>query len=287
MKIKAAAALLFIAAAVIAPASSAHSGEPPVYVPALDIVAKDKGEIAHGHCRALGSTPVMCTYGDLASGNTVALVGDSHALQWGPPLIQLAEQRDWRLIVFIKTGCLIADFRFNSDCDAWRNRVVGAIAAQRPQHVIVGTSTGRRYSLVTSDGRKLTRHESNRRLARGFTRTFKRLKAIPGLMGDGTGLTLIRDQNTAPFLPSKCLADNPRHPERCRFPHKRKFLPGVDLLAAKRAKIMPVIDPLEALCDPNWCYASRDNVVIYRDSDHLSATFARSLTDWLGSKLRF
>jgi hypothetical protein len=283
---KSTGAIVFLVAAALLLAPSARAGELPVFVPPLDQVATDKGEIAHGHCRALDSRPVMCTYGDRASNRTVALVGDSHALQWGPALIQLAEQRDWRLVVFVKTGCLIAEVRFDPVCDAWRQQVVGAIAAQHPRHVIVGTSTGRRYSL-TADGRKLSRKESNTRLAKGFTRILKRLKAIPGLAGNGKGVTLIRDQITAPFLPSRCLADNPRHPERCRFPRKRKFLPGADLTAAKRAKIMPVIDPLEALCGPKWCYVSRNHVVIYRDSDHLTATFARSLTGWLGTRLDF
>ena len=44
--------------------------------------------------------------------------------------------------------------------------------------------------------------------------------------------------------------------------------------------LLPAIDPLEASACLRWCYSARGNVVIYRDSDHLTAAYARTLTDW-------
>jgi len=264
----------------------AGSAETPTLVPALDEAANDKGEMARGHCRALDEAPIICSYGDLASDNTVALIGDSHALQWGPALIQLATQRDWRLIAIIKTGCLIADVKFEATCDRWRARALESLAGQQPRHVIVGTSIGRRYRLEAK-GRRLTRRASDPLLTAGMTRTLKRIRSIPSLDGDGSGVTLIRDQVTAPFLPVRCLEEHPHHPETCRFPRHRRFGPGFEAEAARRAGVTDVIDPLGALCGGKWCYSVRDGMVLYRDSDHLTATFVRSLTGWLGAKLDF
>jgi hypothetical protein len=230
--------------------------------------------------------PVMCIYGDRNSDHTVALFGDSHALQWGPPLIRLAERRGWRLVTFLRAGCPVADVKFERNCDQWRDLAFNELAEQRPGHVIVSTSIARRYTLRVR-GKLLTRKASERFLAKGMTRTLRRLSGLPSLVRRGPRVKLIRDQVTAPFLPPRCLANNPENPEVCRFARERHWGPGFDVKGAARVGLLPAIDPLEALCRPHWCYSAEGNLVIYRDSDHLTATFARSLTDWLGRRIGF
>ncbi len=285
MKIKGVAVAAFIAFFAVLPGVRA---EVPEWIPPLDLVARDKGEMAFDGCRPKPDRiePVMCTYGDPASDHTVALVGDSHAMQWGPPLIRLAERRGWRLVTFLRAGCPIADVKFEMNCDLWRDLAFEAVKAQRPGHVIVSTSIARRYTLSVR-GRKLTRRGSENKLARGMTRTLRRLSGLPSLVRHGPRVKLIRDQVTAPFLPPRCLANNPEDPGVCRFARTRKFGPGFDVTGAKRVGLLPAIDPLEALCARRWCYSARGNLVIYRDSDHLTATFARTLTDWLGRRIGF
>lgn len=230
--------------------------------------------------------PVMCVYGDPDSDHTVALFGDSHALQWGPPLIRLAQSRGWRLVTFLRAGCPVANVRFESKCDRWRDLALDAVKEQRPGHVIVSTSIGNRYTLSVR-GRLLTRKTSESRLAKGMTRTLKRLAAMPSLIRHGPRVKLIRDQITAPFLPPRCLANHPEDPGHCRFARVRRHGPGFDFRGAARLGLLPTIDPLEALCSRRWCYSARGNLVIYRDSDHLTATFARALTNWLGRRIGF
>ena len=258
------------------------------WIPPLDLVARDKGEMAFDGCRPKPENiePVMCIYGDRDSDHTVALFGDSHAMQWGPPLIRLAERRGWRLVTFLRAGCPVADVKFESNCDQWRDLAFADLADQRPGHVIVSTSIARRYTLRVR-GKLLTRKASERFLAKGMTRTLRRLSGLPSLVRRGPRVKLIRDQVTAPFLPPRCLANNPENPEVCRFARERRWGPGFDIKGAKRVGLLPAIDPLEALCRPHWCYSAEGNLVIYRDSDHLTATFARSLTDWLGRRIGF
>lgn len=286
MKILKTAVGTLVALTMMAGISQAESE--PDWIPPLDLVARDRGEMAFDGCRPKPENiePVMCVYGDPDSDHTVALIGDSHAMQWGPPLIQLAERRGWRLVTFLRAGCPVADVKFQTNCDAWRDLAIAELEAQRPGHVIVSTSIARRYSLAVR-GQPLSRRASEAKLAKGMTRTLRRLSAMRSLVRKGPRVRLIRDQVTAPFLPPVCLANNPDRPRVCRFPRKRKFGPGFDVTGATRAGILPAIDPLEALCATRWCYSSRGNLVIYRDSDHLSATFARSLTDWLGSRIGF
>ncbi|HMW45830.1 MAG TPA: SGNH hydrolase domain-containing protein [Solirubrobacterales bacterium] len=275
-------------ASLLVLAGVARADQGTEWIPPLDAVARDKGEMAFDGCRPKPERidPVMCVYGDPDSDKTIALFGDSHAMEWGPPLIRLAQRRGWRLVTFLRAGCVIADVKFQNNCDEWRELAFQEIAEQRPNRVIVSTSIGRRYTLSVR-GETLSRTESEKILRRGMARTLKRLASIRSLTPHGTKVKLIRDQITAPFLPPRCLADHPDHPRLCRFPRKRKFGPGFDVVGASKAGQLPAIDPLEALCGPRWCYSSRGNIVIYRDSDHLTATFTRTLTDWLGERIGF
>lgn len=286
MKIKGAIAFASVLLLMLVPAANAETK--PGWVPPLDLAQRDKGEMAFDGCRPKPERvePVMCVYGNPDSDHTVALVGDSHAMQWGPPLIRLAERRGWRLVTFLRAGCPVADVKFERNCDEWRDLAFEAIKAERPGHIIVSTSIARRYTLSVR-GRPLTRRGSESRLAKGMTRTLRRLAGLPSLVRHGPRVKLIRDQITAPFLPPRCLAENEEKPWVCRWVRKRKFGPGFDVAGAKRAGLLPTIDPLEALCSPRWCYSAKGNLVIYRDSDHLTATFARTLTDWLGQRIGF
>ena len=266
----------------------AWAGEGPEWIPPLEKASRDRGEMAMDDCRTKPDQiqPVMCVYGDPHADKTVALIGDSHAMQWGPPLIRLAERRGWRLVTFLRMGCPIADVKFEPNCDRWRDLALTQLADQRPGHIIVSTSIARRYTLSVR-GRSLSRRGSEKMLRRGMTRTLRRLAGMPSLVRRGQKVKLIRDQITAPFLPPKCLANHPDDPGFCRFARHRKFGPGFDVAGATKLGLLPAIDPLQALCAPRWCYSARGNVVIYRDSDHLTATFARTLTDWLGRRIGF
>ncbi|HNC16170.1 MAG TPA: SGNH hydrolase domain-containing protein, partial [Solirubrobacterales bacterium] len=220
-------------ASLLVLAGVARADQGTEWIPPLDAVARDKGEMAFDGCRPKPERidPVMCVYGDPDSDKTIALFGDSHAMEWGPPLIRLAQRRGWRLVTFLRAGCVIADVKFQNNCDEWRELAFQEIAEQRPNRVIVSTSIGRRYTLSVR-GETLSRTESEKILRRGMARTLKRLASIRSLTPHGTKVKLIRDQITAPFLPPRCLADHPDHPRLCRFPRKRKFGPGFDVVGA-------------------------------------------------------
>src|SRR5262249_18758994 len=52
-----------------------------------------------------------CAYGDLRSGTTVVLFGDSHAAQWFAALNAVALSQHWRLVVVTKSACSAASAR--------------------------------------------------------------------------------------------------------------------------------------------------------------------------------
>ena len=55
------------------------------------------------------AAPLSCTYGAPGGSRTIALVGDSKALQWLPALDTWASQHGVVLVTFVKSSCPFAD----------------------------------------------------------------------------------------------------------------------------------------------------------------------------------
>ena len=57
-----------------------------------------------------GTEPPDCVYGDKRGIITVALVGDSHAMNWFPAFQRLADRHHWRLVPFTKFSCVFVGY---------------------------------------------------------------------------------------------------------------------------------------------------------------------------------
>ena len=207
----------------------------------------------------------------------VVLYGDSHALQYAPALGRIARERRWEVTVLTRGNCLTAETSYRKHCDRWRANALARIDAERPDLTVVSSSTLDRFRLEDGD-REMSRIESQPRLVAAMERTLRRLKRASGKV------VLIRDQARAPFLPYECVADHPDRLVRCVFESKRRSEWAFDLEGARRAGV-PVIDPDRKLCPQGRCPSVIGNVLVYRDTYHLSATFSRSLAPWLAARL--
>ncbi|MDQ2700960.1 MAG: hypothetical protein M3Y23_06495 [Actinomycetota bacterium] len=262
----------------------ASSGEEtrPVFRPPLTDVPFDKGEIDSDRCIARGdetrSVISRCTYGRKKSGRKVVLFGDSHALQYGPAMIRIAEKRGWRLIALTRQSCVAASVWYEPTCDAWREDALDKIRRIRPDLVVISTGTIGRYR-VTRFGKQLTRRQSEPFLTRGMVRTLNRIRR------SARQVAVIRDQSVAPFMPQDCLAEKSK--EECGFRVRNRDIRGpFDAKAARRVSRVKLIDPIRKLCPAGYCPAViRGNLVVYRDDYHLTATYAKTLAPWLIRRL--
>jgi hypothetical protein len=59
--------------------------------------------------------------------------------------------------------------------------------------------------------------------------------------------------------------------------------PAADL--TNRFPLMKVIDMSNAMCRDDYCRAAEGNILIYRDSHHLTATYVRSMAPELGRRI--
>lgn len=254
-------------------------------IPSPEVAREDKGPAILDGCRSgTGYTEAWaCVYGDPASDRTVVLWGDSHAMQYTPPMVRLAEERGWRLVTMFRGNCLTASVAYMPACDQWRANALDRVAEEKPDLVVTATDTGNGYALWRGDSR-MTRKESEPVLRSAYARTLKRLA---GMTGDRPGgVVILRDLPRSSFRPPDCLLEHPAEIQACDFRGFRKNPPGFDVAAAERVEGVTVIDLSETVCPGGVCSSARDGMVIYRDATHLSATYAETLSGLLGGMIK-
>jgi hypothetical protein len=226
-----------------------------------------------------------CVFGDSGATRTMVLYGDSHAAQWFPPMEALARSRGWRLVTLTKVACPVGDVvvhnkalkRRYRECEAWRADALRTVRNLRPQLVVVASRAD--YYQRISSGRVRSIKASRAPLGRALGRDLARLRAT------GARVVLLRDTiaPTVGIVPD-CIER--RGATACRF--SRAAATPVDShqrAAARRARVQ-VVSMRSAVCSTSRCDVVRDGIILYRDDDHLTATFARRLSDELGSRLR-
>jgi hypothetical protein len=226
-----------------------------------------------------------CVFGARRADVTVVLFGDSHAVQYQPALDWIAKRRRWRLVLFGKASCPPAAARVvnypmgrvDPDCAPWRSDVIRRIADERPALVIAGGSAAYR---VMRGHRRLERKASDRVLADGYVATLKRLtSAVPRV-------AVIRDAPRPPLYIPDCVSRSMEHLQRCAFPRSRG-LSSRDVISEAVASVDGVtpIDATSQFCPGRLCPGVIGDVLVYRNSGHLTATYTRSMKRWLDRRL--
>src|SRR4029453_10567157 len=91
------------------------------------------------HCQVDEHTdePVRCDFGP-ASPTTVALVGDSKAMQWLPAIQRVADDHSWHVVTYGKSSCAFSAGgaalagRPYPSCDRWSMNVLRRLLADPP-----------------------------------------------------------------------------------------------------------------------------------------------------------
>ena len=227
-----------------------------------------------------------CAYGDRSSRTTVVLFGDSHAMQWFPGLEPAARHR-WRLVQLTKSGCppqdvrvaLPRSLRAYPACDTWRAYALRRIErVERPAMIVVSASVN--YT-VLDGGRALGRDASTRALVAGYARTLARLRAM------ARRVVVLIDPPRPPFDIPSCVSEAMRALRRCAFARG----PAVARARATRDAVgrlpgVRVIDGVNRFCLARLCPAVIGNVIVYRNTGHITASYMRTLSPWLARRMR-
>jgi peptidoglycan/LPS O-acetylase OafA/YrhL len=226
-----------------------------------------------------------CVYGDRRSRKTVVLFGDSHAMQWFPALEATAKRRHWRLVALTKGGCpppLVRRLfpgtqRQDPSCDVWRESALRRIERERPALVLVGMSM--RYTVLDGE-RRLGRGESIRALGAGYAPTLARLRAAAGRVAVLTDVP--RPPNDIP----SCVSGAMRRLRRCAFARGPALANAFAIRdAAARVPGVDTVDATNRFCLPDLCPAVVGDVLVYRNSGHITASYMKTLGPWLERRL--
>jgi hypothetical protein len=203
---------------------------------------------------------------------TVALVGASHIMQWAPAFERIAQQNDWHLVIIAKQGCRMQDpdveVQGFPSCLPWNESLEGVLDDLAPDAVVVdGTETP-----VQAGKPEL--------ILPGQVAAWQRLDA------QGVPVLAIRDNMRFEASPVDCVAERGADPECGRA--RADVLGAPDPLTTTPGlpdSLVPV-DLTDAFCTADECPAVVGNVLVYRDDDHISATYVQTVTGFLEDLLR-
>ena len=261
--------------------------QPPKVVAELAGVRDDLPASYSDECHLVGYNRAKlttdCVYGDPDGEKTAVLIGDSHAAQWLPALDVYTSTRGWRLENFTKAACPVIDVpvwersqRSTFDrCINWRAKVLKHIRETNPDTVYVGLS--RDYELWNGTVIKSSD-------ATGYWRD--QLTEYLATIGKPAGkVVLLAETPFLPYDPVDCLADDDIancDPSTTRVVDARYA--DLELTAAKDAgaELLSIND---LLCDESTCPVVVDDTVVFRDNQHVTASYMERLAEPIGNLL--
>jgi peptidoglycan/LPS O-acetylase OafA/YrhL len=235
-----------------------------------------------------GTNSNRCLYGNKHGDKTLVLFGDSHAMQYFPTVEEMVKRHGWRLIVLTKAECppeeievkSMVEDREYSQCDEWRQDALERIETGDGKHTTVIMSGDTEYTPYGPNGEELSGDAAAEAMEAGYLRTLKRIQAA------GPRTVVIRDNPTSTEDVPSCVSEDIQHLGRCAFPRHREWDHEYDVRAAEASPNTHLISFIADICPGEICRAVIGNALTYRDKDHLTATFARTLEPMLETDFR-
>lgn len=224
----------------------------------------------------------LCDFSDgQEHGETVWLIGDSHAEQWKTALFPLARENNWTVNISLLGGCPYVDVK--------RSAFMGAVTSDRrvQQRCLEwSAAVSERVLEASPDLVFLSSFSAGEQIDDGTGRSQSEQynTAVSERVGpwaeQGTEVFVIRDTPlTLNRSTPECLARNETSPLECAT-KATQALPADPAAEAARALDRPnvrVIDLSDKFCPDERCYAAVGGLHVYFDKDHVARSYIRSL----------
>jgi hypothetical protein len=224
---------------------------PADLTPTLASARDDEERLRSDGCLAFErvTTPPDCEYGVKGSAITIALVGDSHASHWFPAIEAVALERGWRLLTFVKVSC----------------------------------------SFTTLVQRNLALKREYRECTAFNEATVARLNQIKPALTIIVNRRTFRpiEENITSALAGAALSKHPSDIRACLFTQDAADNREIGIAERVAADVSgaTLIDLTSEICGAWPCSPISESVLIYRDEDHMTETFSRSLAAPLGVEI--
>ncbi|MEW1980671.1 acyltransferase family protein [Citricoccus sp. NPDC079358] len=258
---------------------AAALGHTPVeaLLPGADAVDLDLPEAYAQDCvqRDRESDPLACTYGPDDAEFRVALTGDSHAAHWQAAVNRLAAENGWQVSTYLKSSCpltggqVLLDGDVFSECAQWNAGVMEELGAED-------------YDLVLTSSFLYEAPEDETSVPEGQAAAWNALEE------SGIPVGVIIDPPIPGYNIPECIETHPdTYVEECGFAEADADPSGSDQqrAALERAASAVPVNLVEGICPDGTCPAVIGTVVVWRDQNHLTSTYAESMAPWLGQVL--
>jgi hypothetical protein len=238
----------------------------------------------------LENATAPCVFGDTTSRTTVVLMGDSHAEHWLPAVDRIGRDRGWRVMAMVKPACPVADVELVSsrlkrqytECTDWRRSMLRRILALRPDAVILSSYD----HYMPRDGERSASGVTPASWRDGLRRTYGVLSRA------GITTVVIRDVPQVGFDAPGCLSrrasNAPFSGKPCEYDRERSLNHhGVQAQtdAALGMRRVAFVDMNDRICSSRQCGVVQRGTIVYRDGDHLTATFSEREAPVLGDRI--
>jgi hypothetical protein len=213
-----------------------------------------------------------CVAGDTTATQTIVLFGDSHARHWIVAFDAMGKRNGWRIELLGRPACrsfVEPPSRYGTDCAAFRARANARIRELHP-------------ALVVFSNQAVAYFRGDRAAwARGVRAALDALPAdVPA--------AVLSETPGAPADVPVCLAEHLHDARACEpAPHNRvrEALNG-KLRAIAGGQRATYVDLIGWFCAPARCPVIMNNVLVYRDINHLTVEFTLQQADAMGDALR-
>lgn len=216
-----------------------------------------------------------CELGDPAGAVTVALVGGSHSANFAEPLDIVAARSGVRVVAYLKEGCPLLRFSERAEdpqlfsCDVWNRALAEEL---RRSGVTAVLTTG------TRPGIEIPGWPDGDWVPPWYLDGWRRLNAA------GVPVVVIRDNPWLPLSAPECVEEfGPFAPE-C-VAERAAVLGANPLDDLDDEPLLATIDLSDSFCDDAVCQPVVGNVLVYLDSNHVTATYARTIAPALEEAL--
>lgn len=200
----------------------------------------------------------MCQFGDKDAPRTVALIGGSHSTHWLPALRQKADELDFQITTYLKGGCpFTTSSEHGPQCSNWNKEVIQSLSDKRPDLIVTTATRGQGM---------------DEEVPQGYLEQWQNVERL------GIPILAIRDNPWFGFNVPDCIERHGADSPDCAR-QRSDVLSDAPPWSAVSTPPSNVhfADYSDLFCDTTTCMPVIGNVLVYFDSEHISATYARSL----------
>lgn len=231
-------------------------------------------------CQIAGDDTTVkgCEVGDPDGAVRLAIVGDSHAANYVPSLELIAKAKHWSLTTYLHSGCPMTRALVTPSCDTWKADTLERLQQERYDVVFVAamSRTPWPHGLIRQADEMTPQVRDD--AAAAYAKTWVRIQQA------GSSVIALRD-NPDPGIGG--VSDVPSCVEQhgdggaCDVSEAEALLDDPVAEAARTTPGVTLIDSTAMFCADGTCPAVIGGVVVYRQVQHVTQTYARSMAPFL------